>query len=127
MLGGVAACGGGVSGGSADDKIKSRMQSFVDHLNKGDAKGLINDLAPDQRNGCNEGQIQQALGIFKGVKFELKDVKSKNISGNNGEAEFTVVLAGQASDSPDTQKLIKSGNDWYLDNEGKSCAEFLGE
>src|SRR5215208_1618742 len=74
LLGGVAACGDDDDGGDKDvDKIKSRMESFTNHINKADAKGLINDLPPSIRKDCDEQKIKQGAEELKSLGLKVKD------------------------------------------------------
>src|SRR6266511_272216 len=93
----VAACGGG-GGGSDNDKVQARVRSFFDHVTKGDAKGLINDLPPDSRKGCDEGTIKQALAFVKAFDMKMKETKVKNNADNKPEVDITTSakLANQA-------------------------------
>src|SRR5262249_1399450 len=130
MVGGAAACGGDDdSGGSGDGgKNKSRAESFFKHINKADAKGLIKDLPPDIRKDWKEEDNKKAVEDIKTFKFKLKEIKGTQVNGNNATADLTVssTLDGKTSDDTSSQKFRKVGDNWYIDNEGKSCEEFLG-
>ncbi len=129
-VGALAAACGGSKGGSDEAKIRSRLDTFVNHFNKGDANGIISDIAPDQRKGCDPKQIEAAFAMIKGftggqAKITLKDVKIKSISGNTADVDVTSVLegVGSAPATPETSsgKMSKSGGNWYIDTEGQGC------
>jgi hypothetical protein len=124
VMGGAAACGGDDDKG----KIKARAESFFNHVNKADAKGLINDLPPDIRKGCNEGDIKKAAEELKAFNFKMKEIKNTNVNGNNATADITVssTIEGKTSDDTTPQKFLKVDDNWYIDNEGKTCADFIG-
>jgi hypothetical protein len=131
----VAACGGdddedgGSSGGNDNDKMKARMESFINHLNKQDTKGLISDLPPDSRKDCKEEDVQKLFDVLKGlsITFKLADFKPRPIEGNNATADIKIesTAFGKSDTTDDTQKFVKVGNEWYFDTEGKPCADAL--
>lgn len=132
MLGiSIVACGGGDdssdSGGNDNDKLKARMESFVNNLNKQDAKGVINDLPPDIRKDCKEDEVKKSLDAIKGlsITFKMTDFKPRPIEGNNATADFKLEATafGKTEATDETQKFVKAGNDWFIDNEGKACNE----
>ena len=128
LLGGVAACGDDDDGGDKDvDKIKSRMESFTNHINKADAKGLINDLPPSIRKDCDEQKIKKGAEELKSLGLKVKDVKNTAVTGDKATADVTIesTMNGQKSEDTSQQKFLREGGQWYIDNEGQSCADFI--
>lgn len=125
--GGAAACGGG-DDHSDEAQIEARTKSFVEHLTKGDAKGLRNDVPPAARTSCDEAKIKEAAAELRALKLTVKSTKVTAISGDTATAEITTSIGegDEAEAGTGKQKFIKVEGTWYLDTEGQSCTEFFG-
>ena len=115
LVGGVA-CGGG--GKSDEEKIRARLTGFVDHVNKADAKGAINDLHPDLRKDCDEQEVKAELERTREQQGTLRDVTVKSIEGDRATVNVTIAVRqpGQPEQTASSDlTLRRSGKDWYID------------
>jgi|GEM_PF-1949989 len=90
----IAACSGG---GSPEQQIRNRVQSFVTHYNEDDAKAILdNDVPTSFRRTCSDSEAKRVLGQARQLSGQLsvKSVDNINVQGNKATARV-VLTTGQ--------------------------------
>ncbi len=126
----VAAC---ATGGPDQSAIRARVDSIVQNFNSGNPQGLLSDLVPADRAGCDPAKIAAAFSdVAKRssdkARLAVTEIKVQSVENGKADVEITSVLQGVpgGDTSPNTAAATfkKVDGQWYLSLGGPGCAGF---
>jgi hypothetical protein len=86
----AAACSGG---GSPEQQIRNRVQSFVAHYNEDDAKAILdNDVPVSFRRTCSDSEAKRMVSQARQLSGQLNVKSVDNITVQGNKATARVVL-----------------------------------
>jgi len=125
---GALACSGG---GTPQQQIQSRVQSFVTHFNEDDAKAILDDdVPPSFRRSCSDADAKQTINQARkfGAKLAVKSVSNIAVNGDHAAAQVVLTTGvGLAPQTPAvTVPFVKNAGAWRFDApSGNGCNNIL--
>lgn len=105
-------------GGSDADKIKSRIEEYVDYIDDGDSEGIMSCLDSSFKDDYDtyKSALDSQADTIKAADVSIEYMGEPVIDGNNATIEVTlnIGLDGLTNPKRYNLKLVKEDGDWYL-------------
>ena len=114
----TSACSSG--GGTPQQQIQNRVQSFVTHYNEDDAKAILDSDVPTSfRRTCSDADAKQTITQARQFSSNLSVKSVDNITVNGDKATARVVFGTGSSLLPQAPSLtvpfVKDAGTWRFD------------